>query len=354
MSLEILAQGFRFHPGSLPWIHLAWLVPALLLVYLHSFYRKRLALRIFARTEVLGHLIPSVSWGRQYLKCALVLAGVLALAVGIARPQWGSKVEEIHRKGIDLVVCLDLSNSMLAEDVHPNRLEWAKADLNELLGALAGDRIGLVAFAGHAEIRCPLTFDYGFFRRILGELEVGSVSLGGTAIGKAIEKGLDCFQDEVKNHKAILLITDGEDHDMPVKFAAARAKKMGVMIFAFGLGDTGEGKRIPITDERGNRVFLKDEEGKEVWTKMNPRVLLEAATETNGDYGPDSRRGVTTVLDLYNKKIVEKVQEIEHEGTKEERYKDRYQWFLALGWVLLAMEPLLGTRRRDVEGEAAQ
>ncbi len=349
----ILAQGFQFHSRSLPWIHLAWLIPALLLIYLYSFYRKRVALNIFASSEVLGHLIPSVSWGRQWAKAALVLGGVLALAVGIARPQWGSDIEEIHRKGIDLVVCLDLSQSMLAEDVPPHRLDWAKADLNELLGGLTGDRIALVAFAGRAEIRSPLTFDYGFFRRILGELKVGSVALGGTAIGLAISKSLECFQDEVKNHKAILLITDGEDHEAYVRDAAEKARDKGVRIFSIGVGDTGEGKRIPITDGQGNQVYLKDKEGKEVWTKMNPRVLLEAAQVTDGGYAPaylrkegDLRGAVTTVRDIYGK-IVEKVRKKELEGAKEERYKDRYQWFLALGWVLLALEPLVRTRRSE-------
>ncbi len=171
MTARLLASvldWIQFAPRSRPLLLLAWLAPALLLVYLYSFYRKRVALRTFASEETLRHLIPSVSWGRQYARCGLVLAAVVALAAGIARPQWGSDVEEIHRKGIDLVVLLDLSKSMLAEDMGSeeqpiSRLDWARADLGELVRRLTGDRIGLVAFAGRAEIRCPLTFDYGFF-----------------------------------------------------------------------------------------------------------------------------------------------------------------------------------------------
>ncbi len=350
-SLLPLAQSFQFHARSLPWIHLAWLAPALFLLYLYAFYRKRRALELFASAEVLRHLIPSVSWGRQYAKCALVLAAVLLVALAIARPQWGSDVEEIRRKGIDLVVCLDLSKSMLAEDVPPNRAEWAKADLQELLGGLTGDRIGLVAFAGRAEIRCPLTFDYGFFRRVLSELKIGSIAYAGTAIGDGLHKAIDCFQDTVKNHKAILLITDGEDHEAFVKEAAEKAREKGVRIFAIGIGDTGEGVRIPFIDEAGNRVYLKDTEGKEVWTKMDPRVLLDAAQVTDGGYAPaylkkagDPTGAVTSVRELYAR-ISDKVTKKEIEGAKEARFKDRFQWPLALGWVLLAFEPLLRTRK---------
>ncbi len=351
MSLPLIAQSFQFHARSLPWIHLAWLAPALFLLYLHAFYRKRRALERFASAEVLRHLTPSVSWRRQYAKCALVLAAVLFAAISIARPQWGSDVEEIRRKGIDLVVCLDLSKSMLAEDVPPNRAEWAKADLQELLGGLTGDRIGLVAFAGRAEIRCPLTFDYGFFRRVLSELKIGSVAFGGTAIGDGLHKSLECFQDTVKNHKAILLITDGEDHEAFVKEAAEKAREKGVRIFAIGIGDTGEGVRIPVIDEAGNRVYLKDTEGKEVWTKMDPRVLLDAAQITDGGYAPaylkkagDPSGAVTSVRELYAR-ISDKVARKELQGAKEARFKDRFQWPLALAWALLALEPLLRTRK---------
>jgi Ca-activated chloride channel family protein len=343
-------ESLRFHPGSLHWLHLSWIALALFLVHLWSFHRKREALRAFAGVEVLRHLTPSVSWGRQYAKCAVVIAGILAVAIGIARPQWGSDVQEIRRKGIDLVVLLDLSKSMLAEDMLPNRLEWAKADLGELVGAFSDDRIGLVAFAGRAEIRCPLTFDYGFFRRILGELRVGSVALGGTAVGDAIRKGLDCYQDTVKNHKAILIITDGEDHESFVREAAEGAEARGVRIFSIGLGQGGDGARIPITDASGNKVFLKDKEGKEVWTKMDPRVLLEAAQITDGGYAEANVRKeggeVAGVRDIYAK-ILDKVSKKDLEAAKEERFHDRYQWFLALGFILFSVEPFIRTRRRE-------
>jgi Ca-activated chloride channel family protein len=232
---------------------------------------------------------------------------------------------------------------MSAADFQVSRLERAKADLLDLVGALRGDRIGLVAFAGRAEVRCPLTFDYGFFRHILGELEIGSVSLGGTSIAQAIHKGLETFQDEYPNHKALLLITDGEDHEEFVKEAIDRARQKNVRIFAVGVGDWKEGRRIPIVDENGVTRYLQDASGKEVWTKLNPRLLQLAASETGGAYVGTGTGGFDMV-ELY-KNYIDTMEKTDLGGYKEEKYKDRFQWFLGLGLFLLALEPLVSTRR---------
>ncbi len=333
----------RFNPATLPYLHLIWLVPALALVYLYGFHRRRVALEVFARSEVLRHLVASVQRGRQYLRAALVLAAVALIAVGAARPQWGAEAQQITRRGIDLVVLLDLSKSMLAEDVRPNRLERAKIDLKEMLDSLRGDRIALVGFAGRAEIRCPLTFDYGFFAHILDDLEVGSVALGGTSIAEAIHKGLECFQDEFPNHKAMLLITDGEDHEEFVREAIARARERNVRIFAAGIGDSREGRRIPITDADGNRRYLRDSQGQFVWTKLDSALLQEAALATGGVYIPIGT-GAADLAEIY-RDHVDTLEKKELEGYKEERYKDRYQWFLGLAVLLLMIEPLVSTRK---------
>lgn len=338
-------MDIRFHPISIYWLHLIWLAPALGLLYLYGFHRKRQALQLFARSELLSHLVASVDRGRQIWRIGLVLAGLALIAVSLARPQWGSEVEAIQRRGIDLVVLLDLSKSMLAEDVLPNRLERAKADLRELLDALRGDRVGLVAFAGRSEIRCPLTFDYGFFRHILDELAIGSVALGGTDISGAIHKGLDCFQDDYPNYKALLLITDGEDHESFVKDAVERARKGNVRIYSIGIGDSSEGRRIPIADENGQRRYLQDSSGQEVWSKMNPAILQEAALATGGAYVPAGTSAVD-LIKIYQDHIGA-LEKKELEGYKEARYKDRYQGFLALGLALLALEPLVSTRKKS-------
>jgi len=337
-------MDIRFH--ELPWIHLVWLTPVLGLFFLFGFYRKKAALEVFARTELLSHLVASVDRSKQYTRTILILVATALVALSLARPQWGNEVQDIRRRGIDLVVLLDLSKSMLAADVQPNRLARAKIDLLEMLEALRGDRIGLVGFAGRAEIRCPLTFDYGFFRHVLEELEIGSVSLGGTSIADAIHKGLNCFQDEYPNHKAILLITDGEDHAAFVKDAVEKARERNVRIFTVGIGDNKEGRRIPMVDAQGNRKFL-EHNGQQVWSKMNPEVLQVAAMETGGSYVPAGTSSIN-LLNIYAEHI-STIEKKELEGFKEERYKDRFQWFLGLGLFLLLIEPLFNTRKKSTE-----
>jgi Ca-activated chloride channel family protein len=179
---------------------------------------------------------------------------------------------------------------------------------------------------------------------VLSELEIGSVGLGGTSIGDAIHKGLECFQDEFPNHKAIILITDGEDHAEFVKDAIEKARQRNVLIFPVGLGDSGEGRRIPIEDENGNLKYL-EYNGQQVWTKMNPELLMLAAVETGGTYVGAGTKSINLV-DIYNDNISTKVEEKVLEGAKEERFKDRFQWFLGIGLFLLLIEPLFTTRKR--------
>lgn len=342
-------MDIRFHPESLPYLHLIWLAPALGLLYLFSFHRRRRALELFARTELLGRLMASVNRGRQVTRCLLVLGGLGLIAVAIARPQWGTEVQRIERRGLDLVVLLDLSRSMMAEERGLSRLERARSDLKDLLTAIQGDRIGLVAFAGRAQIACPLTFDYGFFHHILDDLEIGSVSLGGTSIAAAIHAGLECFQDEIPNHKAMLLITDGEDHEAFVREAAEAARKRNVVIFAVGIGDSREGRRIPIIDENGNRRYLQGPDGELVWSRLNPVPLQTAVSITGGSY-VEATRGSADLVRLYEENIG-RIERRELEGQKEDRHRDRYQWFLGLGLLLLALEPLVPTRQESPEDE---
>ena len=177
----------------------------------------------------------------------------------------------------------------------------------------------------------------------MDELTIGSLALGGTNIAEAIHKGLDCYQDDFPNYKAMLLITDGEDHEAFVKEATKRAKSRNVKIFTVGIGDQGEGRRIPVTDASGNRRFLQDADGNEIWSKMNPAVLQDAAFTTGGAYIPVGV-GTTNLATIYRERIGS-LEQKELEGLKEARYKDRYQWFLGLGLFLLMLEPLISTRK---------
>ncbi len=338
-------MDFRFHSDSLIYLHLIWLAPVLGLLFFYGFYRRKKALELFAKTELLSHLVASVDRGRQWIRVVLLLIAIGLIALSIARPQWGTEIQKIQRKGLDLVVLLDLSKSMLAEERGINRLDRAKSDLKDLLTAVQGDRLGLVAFAGRAEIHCPLTFDYGFFSHILDDLDIGSVTLGGTSIAAAIHKGLEAFQDDFPNYKALLLITDGEDHEAFVREAAEAARKKNVVIYAVGIGDSKEGHRIPITDENGNRKYLQGADGQLIWSKLNPQALQIAVSTTGGSY-VEATTGSADLVRLYNESIGE-LERREMEGFKQDNHKDRYQWFLGLGLLLLALEPLISTRKTE-------
>jgi Ca-activated chloride channel homolog len=337
--------GLRF--GEPLWAYAFWILPALFLLFLFSFWRKRRALCQFAASALLRTLLPTVSWGRQYVRCAVLLGGFALLVVTLMRPQWGVQKVELAERGIDIMVLLDTSRSMLAEDVAPNRLERAKTDVRYLVGALTGDRIGLVAFAGTgaAQVLCPLTFDYGFFLTLLDEATVGTVALGGTAIGDAIRKAVDCFQDEVRNYKIILLITDGEDQDSFPEKAAEKAREKGIRIFCIGLGDEAP-TPIPVKDESGKTTFVTDAKGEIHKTRLDARTLTAIAHATEGKFFPARTAAIDLAQTVYREHIAVLPQR-ELAASREEHYVDRYQIFLAGALLLFMLEPFIRTRRRE-------
>jgi Ca-activated chloride channel homolog len=337
-------NALRF--GDLAWAHAFWVVPALALLFAFSFWRKRRALAVFATSALLAHLVPTVSWARQYVRATLVLCGAALLVVCLMRPQWGMQEIDLAERGIDIMVLLDCSRSMLAEDVSPNRLERAKTDLLDLLNALHGDRIGLIAFAGASQTLCPLTFDYGFFKTLLADVGVGTVALGGTVIGDAIRKALVAFQDEVRNYKVIILITDGEDQDSFPEKAAEKAAEKGIRIYSIGLGSEAP-TSIPIKDESGRPGFvMDDEQGKTVHqTRMDAATLAKIAVKTGGKFFPVGTAAFN-FEESYRKEIASVVPERELSEKREEHYVDRYQIFLALALACFLVEPFVRTRRR--------
>ncbi len=340
-------SSLRF--GNVLWAHAFWILPALFLLFLFSFWRKRRALQRFAASSLLTHLLPTVSWSRQYARCALLLLAFGLLVFSLMRPQWGVQKIELKERGIDIMVCLDVSRSMLAQDVTPSRLERAKTDLRDLVNALEGDRIGLVAYAGAAQILCPLTFDYGFFVTLLEEAGVGTVALGGTAIGDALRKATTCFDDDIRNYKIILLITDGEetrgeDQDSFPEMAAQDAREtLGVRIFCVGLGDEAP-TPIPYRDEAGKTVFVTDEKGEIHHTRLDARTLEEIARRTEGKFFP-VRTAAVDLAQIYRDHIAV-LPKRELAAKREEHYVDRYQLFLFPAVLLFLLEPLIRTRRR--------
>ncbi len=238
----------------LRWLHLLWGVVALALVGVYGVWRRRQALRRFADAHLLLRLAPRDGWARPLTRLALIVVALTALVGAIVGPRWGERTETLLRRNIDTFVLLDVSRSMLAQDVVPSRLERAKLAIrDDLLPALGGDRVGLIAFAGVPALVCPLTADYGFFRLALDDVDTRSAGRGGTLIGDAIRKAGQFFaEDKLDTHKVILLITDGEDQESyPVEAAASVWKEQQIPVIALALGDPEQGARIPISEETG-------------------------------------------------------------------------------------------------------
>jgi Ca-activated chloride channel family protein len=343
---------------SLACLHLLWVVLALAGVVVYGFVQKQRALRRFASTDLFARLMPAVSRGKQRFKAALLLGAAVLMVASLIGPRWGVFWEDVQREGVDILVLLDVSKSMLAQDVVPNRLERAKQDIRDMLSILGGDQVGLMAFAGTASLKCPLTMDYGFLRQVLDEVEPASVARGGTAIGDAIRKAVGepnpedtgAFDDKIKKHKAIILITDGEDHETyPVEAARVAFEKHGVRIYTVGIGDSDQGQRVPV-DEQGQQVYLKHD-GQEVWSKMDPRTLREIALVSGGAYVPASTHSIE--LDKIYREKIAKLEKRTLESRKLKRYRPQYQWFLFGALVLLLWESLISERRRVAAGAGA-
>ena len=319
-------------------------VPVFALFLWWAFRRKRLALALFGSAELMDKLASGVSRIRQGVKAALMCGGFLFLILALVQPQFGSELELIHRRGVDLVIVLDTSLSMLAEDIKPNRLDRARFEIEGLIERLEGDRVGLVAFAGYSHVLCPLTLDYGAAKMFLGQADVTLISEQGTAVAEAIRTATRGFGSDERKYKALILITDGENHvDDPIA-AAEEAAEEGVRIFAVGVG-TAEGELIPIRD--GDRVdFLKDAEGKIVKTRLDETTLKEIARLTDGLYVRASGGGIGLTA------VYEQIALMEKRDLGSQRYAQyihRFQWPLAFALLCFVSEALLSDRRRNDE-----
>jgi Ca-activated chloride channel family protein len=237
---------------------------------------------------------------------------------------------------------------MLAEDLAPNRLERAKLAINDVIDTLDGDRVGLVAFAGTAAIKCPLTLDYGFFRMMLGNISTASITRGGTMIGDAIRTVLDQVLDsQEKQFKDIVLITDGEDHESFPLEAAKEAAAKGVRLFIVGLGDENEGKRIPITDASGRRTFMQYK-GQEVWSRLDADTLREMALATPGGRYLNVATGTIDLGEVYLQ-LIGSAEKRELEEETIEKYEEKFQIFLGIAFLLLSIEAVISERRTELK-----
>lgn len=327
--------------AALTYAHLLWLLPALVALYVYAFARKRQALMAFMDLVLAPHLVPNLSRVRQWLKALCLIGAIGCLVLALMQPQWGQEWQEVQRQGRDLMILLDVSRSMLAEDVIPNRLARAKSDLQDLVQVLqkdAGHRLGLVVFAGQASLQCPLTLDYGFFLQRLRQVGPDTVGRGGTLIGDAIRTALRAFATLANNYKDIILITDGEDHDSFPLEAAQAAAAQQVSMYTIGVGDAVTGTRIPVQDTAGQRAYVQYQ-GHEVRSRLHTDLLLEIARITGGAHVPAGLR--TIDLDrIYAEKIAPKARR-QMTMTRRERFIHRYQWFVLAGLLLIGSEMLV-------------
>ena len=330
---------FRFAHSVL--LYLLLLVPVLTVLYIVMFRIKIGALKRFGNPLLLQQLMPEVSHGRSHFKFLLLMLALISLIFAIAGPQFGSRLKEVKRKGIELMIALDVSNSMMAEDIQPNRLERAKQAISTLIDKLENDKLGLIVFAGDAYTQIPITTDYSAAKMFLSTVNTGFVTRQGTAIGSAIELASKSFTQSTQASKVIIIISDGENHEGNALDAAKAAAEKGIKIFTIGMGSV-KGSPIPENSRSLQKAFRKDRQGNIIMTRLNATMLSEIASVGGGSYyqATSSRVGLN---DLFGK-----LNRLEKEEIDTKVYSEYEEQFPYLVWVtfgLILIEFLIFERR---------
>lgn len=334
------------HFSNIEMLHLFWLIPT---VKLLLYVSKRRAKRALNRLTVLHDRLATLDRRRRRWKRLLFLLALVVIVIATTRPGWNLAPLVVQQEGRDVVFAVDVSRSMLAEDLVPNRLERAKLAILDTLSVLDGDRVAVLAFAGSASVVCPLTRDYGFFKWAVEGLSPASVEVQGTLIGDAIRKLTeDVFDPREKRYKDLILITDGEDQNSYPVVAATVLGEQGVRIIAIGIGDDNEGSRVPVSDASGNRTYLRYK-GQEVWSRLQPEILRQMALATPGGRYLHAATGAFDLDTIYSKLIAG--EEGRNLGAVEiTRYQEKFQLFLSAALVVLVIEMLLGEQRKKPGG----
>ncbi len=317
------------------------LIPVFIAAFLLMLAWKKNAMNRFGESRLVSLLMPDKSRFRASVKFILLMLAFSLIIVGLANPQIGSKLEKIKRKGIDLVIAEDVSNSMLAQDIKPSRLMRAKQAISKLVDELSNDRIGIVVFAGNAYTQLPITTDYSAAKLFLSTINTDLVPSQGTAIAEAIELSVSMF-DKNDHEKAIIIITDGEDHEGDAVEAAKKAAEIGIRIYTIGMG-LPDGAPIPEYDKNGNQLgFRKDLQNNTVITKLNETMLQQIAAAGNGKYvrANNSQAGLDAIYSEINK-----LEKTEFDSKIFSDYEDRFQYFLFPALLLLLLEFFIFERR---------
>lgn len=325
-------------PQNFIWM---WLAVAAAGIFFLGRWRRRRALSRFGEPELVERLAASRSAGMRLVKRLLLVAAIVLVVLAAAQPHFRKKETLVERKGIDVMIAVDVSNSMLAKDIAPNRLEKAKLELATLVQRLRGNRIGIVAFAGEAVIQCPLTLDQNAVKLFLSTISPDLISFQGTSLASAIRVSQQAFADQDKEYKALILLTDGENHEPQASEAADRAAKSGIRIFTIGIG-TPDGSVLQGEFAGGGNK--RDASGQIVISKLNEALLKDVARRGGGEYFRSTRG------ELEIEALVRAVNQMKQKGFKKEwsvEYEENFQFFLLLAFIALLVETALSERKRS-------
>ncbi|MFC1504633.1 VWA domain-containing protein [Spirochaetota bacterium] len=331
------------HFASPYFIWLLVLIPALVIFYIFSYYKKKKDISQIGDTAVIQRLTRNINPLKRFIKIVLLFLAIFLLVITLMQPQWGTRLTTMKRKGIDIVFVLDVSRSMLAEDIKPSRLEKAKSEIITFLNNLRGDRVGLVIFAGSSFVSCPLTLDYNALQMFVDIVGPEMVEKQGTVIGFALQNAIRCFDQKERKHKAIILLTDGEDHDSEPLEAAKYSKREGIRVYTIGIGKR-LGEVIPIKDANGViSGYLKDRSGNVVISKLDEVMLQKIALATSGKYF-HSRYGNLELEKIYSD--IQKMEKKELASKKLKQYEERYQIFIFIIIIILIIEFILSDKSK--------
>ncbi|HIB47583.1 MAG TPA: VWA domain-containing protein [Flavobacteriaceae bacterium] len=323
------------------YFYVLFAIPAIVLLFMGVLLWKRQTQKKFADTDLLKKLSPNRSVFKPVLKVLVFCLAIACLVVGLVNPKIGTKIENVKREGVDVVFALDVSKSMLAEDIAPNRIEKSKQLITQILNSLAGDRVGIIGYAGSAFPQVPITTDFASTKLFLNNMNTDMVSSQGTAINEAIEMAKTYYNDEEQVNRVLFIISDGEDHEGNVESIADEAAALGIKIYTIGVGSV-EGAPIPIKRNGILQYYKRDQDNEQVITRLGEETLQQIAEEGNGVYinGNNTKEVVETVTAILNgmdKKTFEAKQFTD--------FKDQFQWFLAGALFLLVLDVLLLERK---------
>ena len=328
---------FRFaHPELL---YLLIVIPLLIVFYVVLIRRKKNAIAEFGNPELLGPLMPLLSFKRGTWKFVMLMLALLFVIVGVAGPQFGSKLQQVKKKGVELMIALDVSNSMMAQDIKPSRLEKAKMAISRMVEKLSNDKIGLIVFAGDAYVQLPITTDYSSAKLFLSNISTDIVPVQGTAIGSAIDLAARSFTPETETSKAIIVITDGENHQDDAVAAAKQAHEKGIVIHTIGMG-LEQGAPIPEKGKPGQ--FMQDAQGNVVISKLDEQTLQDIAKAGEGLYirASNTEVGLNRLLDEVNRMEKSLLEERVYSD-----YAEKYQYFLLVGLFFIFVEFMILGRK---------